>query len=508
MYKQLYEKIKESLISVLPITLIVIILNFTPLINFSIDELIIFVISALLLISGIGLFNLGADMAMTPMGEYIGTSLTKSKKLGILLFAALLLGFFITIAEPDLSVLAKQVEKVLDGTLLIMLVGVGVGIFLLLSVLKIVFKRNLASMLMFFYMLLFAICSIVIINGNELLLPLAFDSGGVTTGPITVPFIMALGVGIALTIGGKRANENSFGLIALCSIGPMLAVAVLSIFADGDVPYEVPEAYILPDNLLRSYFTTLLSVTKEVTIALGLIVVFFFIIQTIFIKLPRKRLLQILVGILYTYIGLIIFLTSVNVGFMPIGYKMGMDLANNKTALVIISFIIGLVVVLAEPAVHVLNKQVEQITNGIVTKKSMLIALSIGVGISICLSIIRIIYDFSILYYLIPGYFISLGLSFFVPRMYTAIAFDSGGVASGPLTSTFILPFAVGVCMVLQGQDSIMYDAFGIVSMVAMTPLITIQLLGFRALAAKRIREKIAMKRISNEDDNIIIEFM
>lgn len=508
MYKQLYEKIKESLISVLPITLIVIILNFTPLINFSIDELIIFVISALLLISGIGLFNLGADMAMTPMGEYIGTSLTKSKKLGILLFAALLLGFFITIAEPDLSVLAKQVEKVLDGTLLIMLVGVGVGIFLLLSVLKIVFKRNLASMLMFFYMLLFAICSIVIINGNELLLPLAFDSGGVTTGPITVPFIMALGVGIALTIGGKRANENSFGLIALCSIGPMLAVAVLSIFADGDVPYEVPEAYILPDNLLRSYFTTLLSVTKEVTIALGLIVVFFFIIQTIFIKLPRKRLLQILVGILYTYIGLIIFLTSVNVGFMPIGYKMGMDLANNKPALVIISFIIGLVVVLAEPAVHVLNKQVEQITNGIVTKKSMLIALSIGVGISICLSIIRIIFDFSILYYLIPGYFISLGLSFFVPRMYTAIAFDSGGVASGPLTSTFILPFAVGVCMVLQGQDSIMYNAFGIVSMVAMTPLITIQLLGFRALAAKRIREKIAMKRISNEDDNIIIEFM
>lgn len=508
MYKQLYEKIKESLISVLPITLIVIILNFTNLINFSIDELVIFIISALLLISGIGLFNLGADMAMTPMGEYIGTSLTKSKKLGILLIASLALGFFITIAEPDLSVLAKQVEEVLNGTLLIMLVGVGVGIFLLLSVLKIVFKRNLASMLMFFYMLLFAICSIVIINGNESLLPLAFDSGGVTTGPITVPFIMALGVGIALTIGGKRANENSFGLIALCSIGPMLAVAVLSIFVDGNISYVIPEAYILPDNLLRSYFTTLLTVTKEVTIALGLIVGFFFIIQTIFIKLPKKRILQILVGILYTYIGLIIFLTSVNVGFMPIGYKMGMDLANNKPALVIISFIIGLVVVLAEPAVHVLNKQVEHITNGIVTKKSMLIALSVGVGISICLSIIRIIFDFSILYYLIPGYFISLGLSFFVPRMYTAIAFDSGGVASGPLTSTFILPFAVGVCMVLQGQDSIMYNAFGIVSMVAMTPLITIQLLGFRALAAKRIREKIAMKRISNEDDNIIIEFM
>ncbi len=508
MYKQLFEKIKESLISVLPLTLIVIILNFTPLINFTADELVIFVISAALLIIGIGLFNLGADLAMTPMGEYIGTSLTKSKKLGVLLIASVVLGFFITIAEPDLSVLAKQVEEIMNGTVLIICVGAGVALFLLIAVLKIVFKRNLASLLMFFYMLLFALCSIVIINGNEGLLPLAFDSGGVTTGPITVPFIMALGVGIAFTIGGKRANENSFGLIALCSIGPMLAVVVLSMFADGNVPYEVPEAYILPDNLLKSYFETLLTVTKEVTIALAFIVFFFFVIQSIFIKLPKKRIIQIIIGILYTYVGLIIFLTSVNVGFMPIGYKMGMDLANNEVALVIISFIIGLVVVLAEPAVHVLNKQVEHITNGIVTKKSMTIALSIGVGISICLSIIRIIFDFSILYYLIPGYFISLGLSFFVPRMYTAIAFDSGGVASGPLTSTFILPFAVGVCMVLQGDANIMKDAFGIVSMVAMTPLITIQLLGFRALAAKRIREKIAMKRILNEDDNIIIDFM
>ena len=509
MYKQLYEKIKESLISVLPLSIIVIILNFTNLVNLTTDELVIFIISALLLVVGIGLFNLGADLAMTPMGEYVGTSLTKSKKLGVLLIASFILGFFITIAEPDLSVLAKQVEEVLeDGTILIIFVGAGVALFLLLSVLKIVFKRNLASMLMFFYMLLFALGSIVIINGNEGLLPLAFDSGGVTTGPITVPFIMALGVGIALTIDGKRANENSFGLIALCSIGPMLAVLIMSMFVKGDISYSVPEAYVLPDNLLLTYFDTMLKMTKEVTIALAFIVVFFFIFQAIFIKLPKKRIKQIIIGILYTYVGLIIFLTSVNVGFMPIGYKMGMELAASKTALIIISFIIGLVVVLAEPAVHVLNKQVEQITNGIVTKKSMLIALSIGVGISICLSIIRIIFDFSILYYLIPGYFISLGLSFFVPRMYTAIAFDSGGVASGPLTSTFILPFAVGVCMVLQGQDHIMSDAFGIVSMVAMTPLITIQLLGFRALAAKRIREKIAMKRISNEDDNIIIEFM
>ncbi len=501
-------KIKEALISVLPVALIVIFLNFTPLINLSSTELVIFIISSLLLIIGIGLFNLGADLAMTPMGEYVGSGLSKSKNLLILILVCFALGFFITVAEPDLSVLAKQVEKVLNGTMLIIFVGLGVGLFLILGVLKIVFKRQLASMLMFFYMLLFAICSVVIINGNESFLPLSFDSGGVTTGPITVPFIMALGVGIAATIGGKRANENSFGLIALCSVGPILAVMILGIFADGSIDYTIPEAYELSNEFMSTLFKTLFTVTKEVTLALGLVVLFFFIINFIFLKLPKKKIIQILFGVLFTYLGLIIFLTSVNIGFMPIGYRMGLQLADKPFLLALLGFIIGTVVVLAEPAVHVLNKQVEEITSGTVTKKSMLLALSIGVGISICLSMIRIIFSFSILYYMIPGYFISLGLSFFVPRMYTAIAFDSGGVASGPLTSTFILPFAVGACVTISGQSNIMSDAFGIVAMVAMTPLITIQILGFRAIVSKRVREKIAMKRILSADDNKIINFM
>ena len=508
MNKELVLKIKEALVSVLPVTLIVILLNLTPLVDFSWNELIVFTISSIFLIIGIGLFNLGADLAMTPMGTHIGSGLTKSKKISILLIVCFALGFFITIAEPDLSVLAKQVEEIMNGTLLIICVGFGVAIFLFIAILKIVFKKSLSSILMFFYMLLFALCSIVIINGNENFLSLGFDSGGVTTGPITVPFIMALGVGIALAIGGRNAKENSFGLIALCSVGPILAVMILGIFVDGEVNYVIPEAYQLPADLLGSILSTLITVTKEVTLALGLVVVFFFVIQFIFLKLPEKKLIQILFGILYTYLGLIIFLTSVNVGFMPIGYKMGLELAKNPTLLAIFGFIIGLVVVLAEPAVHVLNKQVEDITDGTVSKKSMLIALSIGVGVSICLSMIRIIFDFSILYYLIPGYFISLGLSFFVPKMYTAIAFDSGGVASGPLTSTFILPFAVGACSVILGDSSIMSNAFGIVAMVAMTPLITIQLLGFRAIMSQRVREKIEMNRILNEDDQQIIEFM
>ena len=509
MNKQLFVKIKEALVSVLPVTLIVIILNFTPLVDFSTKEIIVFAVSAVLLILGIGLFNLGADIAMTPMGEHVGSGLTKSKNIILLVSVCFILGLLITIAEPDLTVLAHQVEQVMNSTVLIISVGLGVGLFLAIGILKIVFKRQLATLLMFFYMLLFALASFVIVNGNEQLLSLSFDSGGVTTGPITVPFIMALGVGIALTIGGKRANENSFGLIALCSVGPILAVMLLGVFAKGDLNYDVPD-YQIADNVLLASLTTLWKVTKEVSLALGLVVFFFLVINFIFLKLPKKKLLQIMIGALFTYVGLIVFLTSVNIGFMPIGYKMGNQLATNNSVLLAIGgFILGLVVVLAEPAVHVLNKQVEEITDGAVSKKSMLLALSIGVGVSICLSMIRIIFDFSILYYLIPGYFIALGLSFFVPRMYTAIAFDSGGVASGPLTSTFILPFAIGACIALDSTgNSVLSNGFGIVSMVAMTPLITIQLLGFRAIVAKRVKEKIAMRRILTEDDNQIIDFM
>jgi hypothetical protein len=358
-------------------------------------------------------------------------------------------------------------------------------------------------------MLLFALTSLVVINGNEAFLPLAFDSGGVTTGPITVPFIMALGVGIAATLGGKNAAENSFGLIAMCSIGPILAVMGLGIFAGNDIPYEVPKDYNMASNMLKEIPKILGAVTEEVMLAIGLIVAFFLVLQLFCLKLPIKKILIIFVGILYTVIGLIIFLTTVNIGFMPIGYKMGLELARSHPAIVVgFGFIIGMVVVLAEPAVHVLNKQVEEITSGTVSKRSMMIALSVGVGVSIGLSVLRIILGFNVLYYLIPGYFISLGLTFFVPGLYSAIAFDSGGVASGPLTSTFILPFAVGVCVALSGPNSVMTDAFGIVAMVAMTPLITIQALGFKAIVTKHVRERIAMKRILDSDDEQIISFM
>ena len=506
--KELWAKMKEALISALPITAIVYILALTPLFDFTAAEIIAFSVGAVMLIVGIGMFNLGADLAMTPMGSHVGSGLSKQRKLWLLLSVCFVLGMLITIAEPDLQVLATQVSAVMNGTVLIYAVGIGVGGFLIIAILRIVFKRRLSNVLMLFYMLLFAMALLLMASGNESLLPLAFDSGGVTTGPITVPFLMALCLGISKVLGDRRSQENSFGMVALCSIGPILAVLVLGIFSNSDLTYAVPD-YAVSEDVLGSYLHTLVHTAGEVAIALGLIVVFFLICQLVFLKLPAKRLAKIGVGVAFTYVGLVLFLTGVNVGFMPIGYKLGLELAQgSKELLVIFGLVVGILVVMAEPAIHVLNAQVEEVTGGLVKRKSMLMGLCIGVGLSIALSVIRIIFDFPLVYYVVPGYFISLALSMFVPPVYTAIAFDSGGVASGPMTSGFILPFATGVCVALQGESAVLRDAFGVVAMVAMTPLITIQLLGFRSIVDRRMQERRAMKRILDADDQQIINFM
>ena len=513
MWKSLLKKLLESTVSVLPVTAIVLILNFTPLIDLELQEILVFIGCALALIVGMALFNLGADIAMTPMGEQIGSGLSKSGKIKTLLLICLVMGVFITIAEPDLSVLAGQVSDILNSTALKIAIGMGVGLFLLLAVLKIIFKVSLSNMLTFFYALLFAVVTLLIVQGKEGFLPLGFDSGGVTTGPITVPFIMALGLGVSTVLGDKRDRESSFGFIALCSIGPILAVMILGLTATGNpsLPKDGAEfsaQYAL--NLSHAPYA-LLETLKNVGIALAPIVVFFFVLQAIFMRSSKRKVKQIIIGIFYTYFGLVIFLTAVEIGFTAIGFKMGYQLAQAKEwVAVLLSFVLGLTVVLAEPAIHVLNKQVETVTGGAISKRSMLIALSVGVGVSIALSVIRVFFPFSILYYLVPGYVISLGLSFFVPKIYTAIAFDSGGVASGPLTSTFILPFIIGLCFAANGDSSasILTDAFGLVAMVAMTPLITIQTLGFRAVVSKRLKEKISMRRILDKDDQQIIKFM
>lgn len=507
MTKQFLLKLKESLISVFPIIALVVILNLTPLVNLSNIEIIAFLFSSAIIILGIALFSLGADIAMTPMGKSVGNGLTKKKKLGLLLVVAFIVGLLVTIAEPDLSVLAGQVSAVMNGTTLIIIVGVGVALLLMLAIIKMVFKAKLSNLLMFLYLFLFAITALVIINGNTFFLPLAFDSGGVTTGPITVPFIMALGVGVASSLGSRDAKENSFGLIALCSVGAVIAVMIAGIFINGQINYTLAD-YLVDGNIIWAQLVGMWHSAKEVGLSLGLIVAFFIVCQITFLKLPKQQILKLAIGLVFTFVGLVLFLSTVNTFYISIGFKIGSQIALfNEYLLIPIGLVIGAIVVLAEPAIHILNKQVEETTNKTITKKAMLIGLTVGVGLSIALSMVRIIFNFNILYFLVPGYLISLGLSFFVPPVYTAVAFDSGGVASGPLTSSFILPLAIGASFAVGGEASILNNAFGVVSMVAMTPLITIQILGFVALIKKRVHQNIAVRKILSKDDKQIINF-
>ncbi len=472
---KLREKLKEALTAVIPIIAIVLLLCFS-IAPISPSILLCFLIGAVLLITGMMFFTLGAELSMTPMGERIGTCMTKSRKLGILVILSFLLGFIITISEPDLQVLAQQVPSI-PNMVLILAVACGVGLFLVIALLRMLFGIALPKLLIVFYLIICILTWFV----PKSFLSIAFDSGGVTTGPMTVPFIMALGVGVSAIRSDRHASDDSFGLVALCSIGPILAVLLLGMIyhpnAGDYVPPVIPEIQNSVElwNLFHVGFPTYI---KEIAVSLLPIVLFFAVFQIAVLHLSKKKLLKILVGIVYTYIGLVLFLTGVNVGFMPAGNYLGQVTAELPYPWIIIpvAMVMGFFIVRAEPAVYVLNKQVEEITDGAISAKAMGIGLSLGVSVSLGIAMIRVMTGISIMWFIIPGYAIALGISFFVPKIYTAIAFDSGGVASGPMTAAFLLPFAQGACTAFGGD--IVTDAFGVVAMVAMTPLITIQILG------------------------------
>ena len=470
----LNEKVKEALASVLPITVIVLLLAFTaaPLPN---QVLLAFLMGAVLLIVGMGLFTLGADMAMTPIGERVGAHMTKSRKLWLIVIVSFLLGVIITVSEPDLQVLAAQVPSI-PNAVLIGAVALGVGIFLVIALLRILFRVPLNALLIISYAVVFSLACFV----PRDFLAIAFDSGGVTTGPMTVPFIMALGVGVASIRSDGDAAQDSFGLVALCSVGPILAVLILALVFPASGSYTPA---LLPDaadsrelwQLFQGHFPDYIH---EVAVSLAPIAAFFAIFQIAALKLKKKQVLKIVAGIFYTYAGLVLFLTGVNVGFLPAGTYLGRQLATLGSGWLIvpIGMLMGWFIVQAEPAVHVLKDQVEEITAGAIPGKAMSTSLSVGVAVSVGLALVRVLTGVSIFVFLVPGYLLALSLSFYVPKIFTAIAFDSGGVASGPMTATFLLPFAMGACEALGGN--IITDAFGVVAMVAMTPLITIQLLG------------------------------
>jgi hypothetical protein len=474
MNKILKEKIMEAFFSVLPITVIVLLISIlTPLPS---GTILMFLTGAAMLIIGMGFFLFGADMAMMPMGEGIGIQLTKKSKLIIIIVISFIIGLIITIAEPDLQVLGKQVPSIPSFNL-IMTVSVGVGIFLVIAVLRPLLKIKLSVLLVVFYAAIFVIAYFTPIS----FVPVAFDSGGVTTGPITVPFILAMGAGIASLRSDKDSMDDSFGLVALCSVGPILTVLLLGIFYKPEAVKA--ETYMLQDaptsrHVAHYFAVELPKFLKEVSFALGAIVLFFVVFQLLTRRYHHHQLGRILIGFIYTLIGLVIFLTGVNVGFIPVGELLGSQLASSqfKWLLIPLGIVIGYFIVSVEPAVHVLNKQVEEISSGAITVKMMNRGLALGMAAALAITMTRILVHIPITWILIPGYALALALTFFVPRIFTGIAFDSGGVCSGPMSTTFLLPFAIGVCKGIKGN--IMVEAFGIVAVIAMTPLIVIQLMG------------------------------
>jgi hypothetical protein len=474
-------KLKEVLYSVLPITVIVLVLNFT-LTPISTPLFIRFIIGAILIIIGLTIFLFGVDNGITPIGNTMGSALTRSNKLWIVAAAGIILGFFISVAEPDLHILAGQVDAVSSGAIskinIVIVVSIGIAIMLAAGLIRIVYNFPLYIMLTIVYAVIFGLA---IFTSSEFL-AISFDASGATTGALTVPFMLALGIGVSSMKKDSKASEkDSFGLIGIASSGAIMAVMVMSIASKSDdVTGSLPQDSI-SEEIFKPFLREIPRLAWEIFVALLPIVVLFLIFQRVKFKLSGRTVRKIFFGILFTFVGLVLFLTGVNAGFMDVGSIVGYGMASldNKVLVVIIGFILGFVTILAEPAVYVLTHQIEDVTSGYVSRRLVLATLSIGVGAAVALSMIRILIPgLQLWQFLLPGYIISIAMSFYVPKLFVGMAFDAGGVASGPMTATFILAYAQGAAEAIEGAN-VMIDGFGVIAMVAMTPLIALQILGF-----------------------------
>lgn len=474
------EKLQEVLLSVLPIALIVIVLNFS-LVPLDSQLLLRFIVGIILIILGLVLFLIGVDLGITPLGDLVGTVIAKSNKLLIMVVSGLILGFFISIAEPGLIVLANQVDLVtgsqISGISILIVVSIGLALLLTAGLMRILYNVKLNKMISIIYLFVF----ILAIFTSPEFLAISFDASGATTGILAVPFILALAGGVAkLKKDSTAAEEDSFGLVALASAGAILGVMFLSMLKGNTeyatIPYSNPESV----SILRSFMDNMPTVFRDGVFSILPLLVIFIVLQKIAFKMKKKSFRRIVFGFIYSFIGLILFLLGVNAGFMDVGSIIGSTIASmdNSIVLVIVGFFIGVVTILAEPAVHVQTKQIEEVTSGYVKRKAVLFALSLGVGIAIALSMVRIIVPgLKLWQYLLPGYIICLSLSYIVPNLFVGIAFDAGGVATGPMTTTFILAFTQGAANASEGA-SILIDGFGMIATVAMMPIISLQILG------------------------------
>ena len=476
----LVSKFKEVISSVIPITIIVLILNYT-LTPLETPILIRFLIGAIFLTIGLTIFLIGVDIGITPIGNNMGGMLAKTNKLWFVVIAGLVLGFFISVAEPDLHILAGQVNSVSSGLIskgsIVVIVSIGIAIMLAVGLGRIVYNIPLYKLLTIIYGIIFMLACIT----SREFLAISFDASGATTGALTVPFILALAIGVSqLKKDCKASERDSFGLVAIASTGPIISVMIMSIISKMDKISGDLESGRISDSIIAPFIHEFPKVGIEIIIALLPILILFLVFQRISFKLPKRAVRKILFGVLFTFIGLVIFLVGVNAGFMDVGSVIGYSIAtlDSKKYVILVGFILGVVTILAEPAVYVLTHQIERVTSGYVKRSVVMFTLAIGVGIAVALSVIRILIpELQLWQYLLPGYIISIALSYFEPKLFVGIAFDSGGVASGPMTATFILAYTQGAAEAVEGAN-VLVDGFGVIAMVAMTPLIALQILG------------------------------
>lgn len=470
--KVIKEKVKDAVSSIIPVMIIMLIISLY--LNFNIITIISILISTLLLIVGVSMFTLGADLSMIEIGKSISSGILKTRKVGIIAIVSFIVGIIITIAEPDLKVLAEQMTAI-DSSTLILCVGIGVGLFLSIAAIRIIYQINLKYIIACFYIILL----VMLFISNKQMIPIAFDSGGVTTGPMSVPFILAMGIGFSNSKSRKKSQNDSFGLVALCSIGPIITVLLLGLLLDSNLTYTYninPEITSITE-LISNYILEIIPIFKDVLISLLPILGLFITFSLITKNIKKKQITKIMVGLPITLIGLTLFFIGVNVGYLPVAYLIGINMYNkSKILLIPFGMLIGFVIVKAEPAVAVLTAQIEKLTQGSIKRSIMNNTIAIGVSIAVGLSTYRVITGTPINNFLLIGYLIALLLMIFTPDIFTMVAFDSGGAVTGPMTTTFLLPLIIGICYANNGN--VLTDAFGLVAFVALSPLITIQVLG------------------------------
>ncbi|MBQ3048209.1 MAG: DUF1538 domain-containing protein [Clostridia bacterium] len=488
MWKNFGLKLKESFMAVFPITLVIFALIIF-LVPTDVNTIILVLISAILLILGIALFSLGADNSMNELGENIGSTLSKSKKIWLMVVLSFFIGFIITFAEPDLMVLAEQVaasSSLYSVWVFIATVSLGVGIFLMFAILKLVLQWKLSTVLTICYGFILFLAFFV----PEEFMPIAFDSGSVTTGPISVPFLLTFGLGLS-AVRSKNSEDDSFGLIAMCSAGPILAVMILSLFLSPSAGAGVEEI-VTHTSIWAELGLSFLKYVKDVALILLPIIAIFVLFQIFAFKFPKQRVAKMMVGFLFTYVGIVLFLAGVECGYLQIGSHLGQHIGalDYRWIAIPIGLMLGAFSILAEPALHVLKKQVEDITGGVLKQKVIVVVMSIGVATSVLFAVLQAMYDFSLLYIIMPVYILAIVLSFFNTKLFTAVAFDSGGVATGAMAVSFTLPFVTG----LSTSAS---KGFGTIALIAAFPIFTMQVLGFIYKLALIRAERKAAKRVS-----------